>query len=143
MGVTQDVDDRTDLLELLEDRRSGSRLFKVLAQRNMTLDELIQHRQRGSSQLHLAEMIQNKTVTPNVKSFSIKPQVLDEKLDIVTAFDNFPQFDLANLKSIKPDEIKMDSQGSSYFTSIIDIKPTDDMGREKEGRIMKSLSFGK
>ncbi|CAD7086849.1 unnamed protein product [Hermetia illucens] len=141
MGVTQDVDDRTDLLELLEDRRSGGRLFKVLAQRNMTLDELIQHRQRGSSQLHLAEMIQNKTVTPNVKSFSIKPQVLDEKLDIVTAFDNFPQFDLANLKSIKPDEIKMDSQGSSYFTSIIDIKPTDDMGREKEGRIMKSLSF--
>lgn len=123
------VDDRTDLLELMEDRRNGARLAKVLAQRNMSLDELIEHRQRGSSQLHLAEIFNSNK--PKVQIF-LNP-VPEDTLDIVTAFENFPSFDLG-VKSVKPDEIKTDSQGSSYFTSIIHIKPTDEAF--KEGRSM-------
>ncbi|XP_073828278.1 uncharacterized protein isoform X2 [Musca autumnalis] len=116
------VDDRTDLLELIEDRRSGNRLFKVLEQRNMTLDELIEHRKRGSSQLHLATIVQ----TPS-RYYPDKKVLLQDNMDIVTAFENFPHFNLLNLKSVKPDDIKTDSQGSSYFTSIIDIEPTDEI----------------
>lgn len=124
------VDDRTDLLELMEDRRNGARLAKVLAQRNMSLDELIEHRQRGSSQLHLAEIFNSNK--PKLKIF-LDP-LPEDKLDIVTAFENFPSFNLGDIKSVKPDEIKTDSQGSSYFTSIIHIKPTDEAF--KEGRSM-------
>lgn len=116
------VDDRTDLLELIEDRRSGNRLFKVLEQRNMTLDELIEHRKRGSSQLHLATIVQSPS-----RYYPDKKVVLQDNMDIVTAFENFPHFNLLNLKSVKPDDIKTDSQGSSYFTSIIDIEPTDEI----------------
>lgn len=126
---TRPVDDRTDILELLEDRRSGARLYKVLAQRNMTLNELLDHRQRGSSQLHLAEIFHNKSKT------DVPAPASADHLDIVTAFDNFPTFNLGNVKSVKPDDIKTDSEGSSYFTSIINIKPTDEV--YKEGRALR------
>lgn len=126
---TRPVDDRTDILELLEDRRSGARLYKVLAQRNMTLNELLDHRQRGSSQLHLAEIFHNKSKT------DVPAPAPADHLDIVTAFDNFPTFNLGNVKSVKPDDIKTDSEGSSYFTSIINIKPTDEVF--KEGRALR------
>ncbi|XP_058978520.1 serine-rich adhesin for platelets [Musca domestica] len=127
------VDDRTDLLELIEDRRSGNRLFKVLEQRNMTLDELIEHRKRGSSQLHLATIVQ----TPS-RYYPDKKVLLQDNMDIVTAFENFPHFNLLNLKSVKPDDIKTDSQGSSYFTSIIDIEPTDEI--YKKGQASPGLN---
>ncbi|XP_053697598.1 uncharacterized protein LOC128744543 [Sabethes cyaneus] len=116
-------DDRREILELMEDRRIGARLAKVLSQRNMTLDELLEHRKRGSSQLHLSEIINNK----------VKP--IEEKMDIVTAFEHFPRFNIGNLRSIRPDDIKQDSQGFSYFTSIISIRPTDEI--YKEGRSMQ------
>ena len=86
------VDDRTDLLELIEDRRSGNRLFKVLEQRNMTLEELIEHRKRGSSLLHLATIVE----TPS-RFYPDKKVVLQDNMDIVTAFENFPHFNLLNL----------------------------------------------
>ncbi|XP_065363268.1 nuclear pore complex protein DDB_G0274915-like [Calliphora vicina] len=122
------VDDRTDLLELIEDRRSGNRLFKVLEQRNMTLEELIEHRKRGSSQLHLATIVESPS-----RFYPDKKVVLQDNMDIVTAFENFPHFNLLNLKSVKPDDIKTDSQGSSYFTSIIDIEPTDEVYKNRKG----------
>lgn len=126
------ADDKTEILELLDDRRGGARLTKVLEQRNMTLDELLEHRKRGSSQLHLSEIINNKT----------KPLAdvnAADKFDIVAAFENFPNFNLPNVKSVKPDDVRTDSDGSSYFTSIINIKPTDEI--YKEGRSLKRDEF--
>ncbi|XP_055636979.1 uncharacterized protein LOC129775851 isoform X2 [Toxorhynchites rutilus septentrionalis] len=111
-------EDRQEILELMGDHRIGSRLAKVLSQRNMTLEELLEHRKRGSSQLHLAEMINNKA------------RPLEDKMDIVTAFEHFPRFNLGNLRSIRPDDIKVDSQGFSYFTSIINIRPTDEADKD-------------
>ncbi|XP_059616201.1 uncharacterized protein LOC132261387 [Phlebotomus argentipes] len=116
------VDEKTELMELLGDRRNGARLAKILAQRNMTLNELIDHRERGSSQVHLAEIFHNRTLARNLHH----PRLRTEKMEIVTAFENFPHFSFANLRSVKPDDIKTDSQGSSYFASIINVKPTDD-----------------
>ncbi|EDW49331.1 GM17494 [Drosophila sechellia] len=124
LNVIDDVDDRTDLLELIEDRRSGNRLFKVLEQRNMTLEELIEHRKRGSSQLHLSTIVNGGD--EHSRLYPGQKVLLQDNMDIVTAFENFPHFNLMDLKSVKPDEIKTDSQGSSYFTSIIDIEPNDE-----------------
>ncbi|KAH8289623.1 hypothetical protein KR054_008136, partial [Drosophila jambulina] len=125
LNIIDDVDDRTDLLELIEDRRSGNRLFKVLEQRNMTLEELIEHRKRGSSQLHLSTIVSGGD--EHSRLYPGQKVLLQDNMDIVTAFENFPHFNLMDLKSVKPDEIKTDSQGSSYFTSIIDIEPNEEL----------------
>lgn len=123
------VDDKTELLDLLGDRRGGARLVKVLKQRNMTLDELIEHRKRGSSQLHLAEIFHNKTkLVETKKNISTPPNV-------VTAFENFPEFNLESVKSVNPNDIKTDSEGASYFTSITNIHPTAEI--YKEGRSIR------
>ncbi|KAL5277238.1 hypothetical protein ACFFRR_002456 [Megaselia abdita] len=111
--------DRDELIELLEDQESGNRFLKVLNERNMSLEEFLEQRKRGSSDLHLAMLAENKTTE------NLPVGIFNDKLDIVTAFENFPHFNLVDLKSIRPDDIKTDSQGSSYFTSIIDIEPTD------------------
>lgn len=123
------VDDKIDIIELMRDRRNGARLAKVLSQRNMTLEELIEHRQRGSSNLHLSEIVNNKDKKSKEK--------LDNNFDIVTAFEHFPRFNIGNLKSVQPDDIKTDSQGFSYFTSIINIRPTDEA--YKEARHLQDL----
>lgn len=128
------IDDRTELMDLLSDRRNGARLVKVLRQRNMTVDELIEHRKRGSSQIHLAEIFYNSSRSEPL-SPSASPQSQPDKLDVVTAFKNFPDFELDNVKSVSPDEIKTDSQGSSYFTSITNIQPTVEVN--KEGRAIR------
>ncbi|XP_034658838.1 serine-rich adhesin for platelets [Drosophila subobscura] len=130
LTLVDDVDDRTDLLELIEDRRSGNRLFKVLEQRNMTLEELIEHRKRGSSQLHLSTIVSGGD--EHSRFYPGQKVVLQDNMDIVTAFENFPHFNLMDLKSVKPDEIKTDSQGSSYFTSIIDIEPNESEQQQQQ-----------
>lgn len=130
------VDDKTELMDLLNDRRSGARLVKVLRQRNMTVDELLEHRKRGSSQVHLAEIFHGRKTTSTTSTTSSTPplqlqqQNLQSKLDVVTAFKNFPDFNLDSVKSVAPDEIKTDSQGSSYFTSITNIQPTAEIFKE-------------
>lgn len=115
--------DREELIGLLEDQESGNRLLKVLNERNMSLEEFLEQRKRGSSDLHLAMLAENRTTE------NLPVGIFDDKLDIVTAFENFPHFNLVDLKSIRPSDIKTDSQGSSYFTSIIDIEPTEILGQ--------------
>lgn len=135
------VDDKTELMDLLNDRRSGARLVKVLRQRNMTVEELLEHRKRGSSQIHLAEIFHGRSKTPSTTSPTPSTQQQHQqeeqqqqqsqsKLDVVTAFKNFPDFNLDSVKSVAPDEIKTDSQGSSYFTSITNIQPTAEVMKE-------------
>ncbi|PNF43709.1 hypothetical protein B7P43_G14538 [Cryptotermes secundus] len=47
---------RDEILEFLKTDSGSVRLAKILASRNMTLAELIEHRERGSSQQHLADI---------------------------------------------------------------------------------------
>lgn len=138
MDITSEktVDDKMDLLELLTDRRNGAKLSKLLEQRNMTLDELVEHRRRGSSQLHLLEILNNRLTGDR------KAKVGVNGLDVVTAFDNFPQFSFANLRSVRPDEVKTDSQGSSYFASIVNVRPTEDRPRFRHRTALDQLGRG-
>lgn len=122
--------EKNEIIQLLEDRRNGYKLNKVLEQRNMTIDELMDHRQRGSSHIHLQELLKTK------RKLAEKAK-MEDRVDIVTAFENFPRFNIGNLKSIQPDDIKTDSQGFSYFTSIINIRPTDEI--YKEARALQDI----
>lgn len=122
--------EKNEIIQLLEDRRNGYKLNKVLEQRNMTIDELMEHRQRGSSHVHLQELLKTK------RKLAEKAK-MEDRVDIVTAFENFPRFNIGNLKSIQPDDIKTDSQGFSYFTSIINIRPTDEI--YKEARALQDI----
>lgn len=144
--TTKFIDDKTELLDLLGDRRSGSRLVKVLKQRNMTIDELIEHRKRGSSQLHLAEVFLKREKAPSMPSTvttdettttanAANGEKINGKLNVLTAFKTFPEFDLKSVQSVNPDDIKTDSDGASYFTSIENVQPTIDL--PKEGRAMR------
>lgn len=130
-SVEPDIEaEKNEIIQLLEDRRNGYKLNKVLEQRNMTIDELMEHRQRGSSHVHLQELLKTK------RKLAEKAK-MEDRVDIVTAFENFPRFNIGNLKSIQPDDIKTDSQGFSYFTSIINIRPTDEI--YKEARALQDI----
>lgn len=130
-SVEADIEsEKNEIIQLLEDRRNGYKLNKVLEQRNMTIDELMEHRQRGSSHVHLQELLKTK------RKLAEKAK-MEDRVDIVTAFENFPRFNIGNLKSIQPDDIKTDSQGFSYFTSIINIRPTDEI--YKEARALQDI----
>ncbi|XP_063697076.1 uncharacterized protein LOC134828058, partial [Culicoides brevitarsis] len=122
--------EKNEIIQLLEDRRHGLKLNKVLQQSNMTIDDLMEHRKRGSSHVHLQELLKTK------RKLAEKTKA-EDKIDIVTAFENFPRFNIGNLKSIQPDDIKTDSQGFSYFTSIINIRPTDEI--YKEARALQDI----
>ncbi|XP_050677403.1 uncharacterized protein LOC126974062 [Leptidea sinapis] len=54
-----------EIEEILNDTETNARLSKILMERNMTLNELVQHRERGSSHVHLADIFHNASKEPN------------------------------------------------------------------------------
>ncbi|XP_049842088.1 uncharacterized protein LOC126292240 [Schistocerca gregaria] len=56
---SEDVPDE-DILELLRTQAGSAKLAKILQSRNMTLQELIEHRERGSSHQHLSDIFSGK-----------------------------------------------------------------------------------
>lgn len=59
-----DPQSRAEILELFSSGSSAERLERLLASRNMTIEELIALRQRGSSQVHFAQVFKAKQQTP-------------------------------------------------------------------------------
>lgn len=55
---------KEELMEILKDPEGSERLARILASRNMTLEELIQQRERGSSQLHLSDIFHSEKREP-------------------------------------------------------------------------------
>lgn len=58
------VSAKEELMEILKDPISRERLSRILELRNMTLDELVEQRERGSSQLHLADIFHSQKREP-------------------------------------------------------------------------------
>lgn len=56
-----------ELMEILKDSISRERLSRILELRNMTIEELIAQRERGSSQLHLADIFHSQKREPEPK----------------------------------------------------------------------------
>lgn len=147
----------------------------------MSLGELVAQRERGSSQLHLADIFPNSSLSPSAHEpflsksmiapisreiYPLKallegnmgkaptvsseenyppPSFVDlnkssgseEHLGIVTLFDKFSEFG-GLPKVLDPKDIKKDSDGSSYFTSVISVKPTDEVYRESRDGFQNS-----
>ncbi|KAF2898729.1 hypothetical protein ILUMI_07446 [Ignelater luminosus] len=85
---------REEIMEILKDHVSRQNLSRILELRNMTVEELVAQRERGSSQLHLADIFHNQTREPEPPSepfighiqsifppfFDRKPKAIDPKL---------------------------------------------------------------
>ncbi|XP_014359123.2 uncharacterized protein LOC106711332 [Papilio machaon] len=56
---------KLEIEEILHDSLSSATLSKILRERNMTLSELLEHRERGSSHVHLADIFHNASREPN------------------------------------------------------------------------------
>lgn len=57
----KDADD--DIIDLLKSQGGSIHLARILMSRNMTLKELIEHRERGSSHQHLSDIFENSKVS--------------------------------------------------------------------------------
>ncbi|KAL1138436.1 hypothetical protein AAG570_008500 [Ranatra chinensis] len=78
---------KDDILDLLKSNSGSSRLARILKLRNMTLVELIAHRERGSSQLHLSEIF--KKENENSQHQEIRPTIEFPKDEILGSFPKF------------------------------------------------------
>ncbi|XP_047516929.1 uncharacterized protein LOC125057329 [Pieris napi] len=56
---------KLEIEEILNDSKTRARLSRILKERNMTLNELVEHRERGSSHVHLADIFHNASKEPN------------------------------------------------------------------------------
>lgn len=56
---------KMEIEEIFNDTRTSAKLSKILKERNMTLSELVEHRERGSSHVHLADIFHNASKEPN------------------------------------------------------------------------------
>lgn len=63
----KNVTAKEELMEILKDPIGSERLARILEMRNMTLEELIQQRERGSSNLHLSDIFHSEKREPEPK----------------------------------------------------------------------------
>ncbi|KAL5277240.1 hypothetical protein ACFFRR_002458 [Megaselia abdita] len=120
--------DKGELIELFEDEDSGNKFLKVLKERNMSLEDFLDQRRRGSSDVHLAMLVENKTTE------KLPAGNFNDELDIVTAFENFPHFNLVDLKSMRPNEMNKGSQENTY----IDDQAGENVSKEESGNITET-----
>ncbi|XP_017881287.1 uncharacterized protein LOC108625637 [Ceratina calcarata] len=78
---------RAEIFELFASGSAGKRLERLLKSRNMSLEELIALRQRGSSKVHLAEV--SRIRTQKVTTVSPRAEVFGESRYIIKHEDNF------------------------------------------------------
>lgn len=88
---------KDDILIFLKSKAESNKLSKILQSRNMTLNELIEHRERGSSQLHLAEIFNKEPKPIPEADFDLPtPTSTEPPLNL---FDSFPtSFSQENLQ---------------------------------------------
>ncbi|XP_073946250.1 uncharacterized protein isoform X2 [Choristoneura fumiferana] len=174
---------KVEIDEILNDRMTSERLAKILLERNMTLGELVMHRERGSSHVHLADIFHNASKEPNPpepfltksslepiskETYPLRaileantydatarptsqatssqgnnmhiPVVMDfgnnvnengENMGIISLFKN----KLENEK-IDNAEIRKDSHGTPYISSVISVNTTITNDANRESRVL-------
>ncbi|XP_061717965.1 uncharacterized protein LOC133525652 isoform X2 [Cydia pomonella] len=171
-----------EIQEILSDKMTKERLAKILRDRNMTLNELVNHRERGSSHVHLADIFHNASKEPNppepfLTKSSIEPisketyplrAILEantyetttrtllsqtdqknilipvvmnfgnnvnengESMGIISLFNKIAE----NEVTIDKTEIRKDSEGTPYLSSIISVNATNANDTNRESRSM-------
>ncbi|XP_044255809.1 uncharacterized protein LOC123005860 [Tribolium madens] len=118
----KNVTAKEEIMEILQNPIEREHLSRILRLRNMTVEELVQQRERGSSQLHLADIFHNKTREPepheephighiNPESFSYfrKPKTIPESSSVLPettkppyTITSFPTYKIETNKNVLP-----------------------------------------
>lgn len=124
--------EREHLLEVLNST-GGNRLRRILEDRNMTLEELLDHRERGSSQLHLTEVDkrlieeEHRIATLRMRTTTTRrPRDLASVEREVAMFENFPTFDLSHMRGVRlspPADSLAESSDLSVLGFMSRVKP--------------------
>ncbi|XP_048515359.1 uncharacterized protein LOC110117018 isoform X2 [Athalia rosae] len=83
-----DPQSRAEILELFSSGSSAERLERLLASRNMSIEELIALRQRGSSQVHFAEAFKGKEHAASTSIQLRKAKTNHQKLEKIQTIEN-------------------------------------------------------
>ncbi|GLV35338.1 uncharacterized protein CBL_01512 [Carabus blaptoides fortunei] len=113
---------KDEIMEVLSDSTSRENLTRLLKLRNMTVEELVAQRERGSSQKHLADIFHNQTKEPEPAEEIVVSQIMkdspsDYKSSVVdppSLFETFPVFKQRPNINIPSDE-------TEYYTSVIEL----------------------
>lgn len=151
---------KEELMEILKDPVESDRLAQILASRNMTLEELIQQRERGASKLHLSDIFHNEKREPEpqekpligkIIAFpTVKVIPLPELPTKARSLDFVPQpmytvtsFPTYKIEMPKPDQPQFfpvhesDSETTTYYsTDFNDIQLIEDV----ENRIAEAVN---
>lgn len=98
----QPISARDEIQEILSDTMSREQLLSVLEARNMTLDELFEQRERGSSQRHLADIFHNKTREPEPKDDVIVSHIIKNTIPIKPFKPAFLEHSTYEIRQIFP-----------------------------------------
>lgn len=120
---------REEIMEVLKDKMSRQSLARILENRNMTIDELVAQRERGSSQIHLADIFHNQTREPEppnepfigtVTSYmERKPKSFKNNLDPTKNPNNTNDINtVVDLKKLQSDSKHNSSNKSPNLTSF-------------------------
>ncbi|KAI4463554.1 hypothetical protein MML48_4g00008673 [Holotrichia oblita] len=125
---------KDEITEILKDEETKTFLKKILELRNMSFEDLVELRERGSSQKHLADLFQNKTTEPHLRngqsSNSSAELEMQNKEPIVTlkkdekAIVNKYQLERQAKSSHFP--IAVDSDGDRYIASVEPIEESNE-----------------
>lgn len=115
---------RDEIVDLLKSEQSSTRLARILAERNMTLEDLLQHRERGSSQLHFADFFRNASASSaaddkpavDLVPKEIAPAERKESVNILRTFHEVPKYPFAYAGTD-------DSEEAASTLSLVNVKP--------------------
>lgn len=137
---------KDEILSLLKTKTGSSLLLNVLNLRNMSLEELLQHRERGSSQRHqelmdtkeeLIDISSDKqTVTENSKNFT---NYLIETKRFAQNNKNTPKNEQIYSKS-SPDHLKNSKIETLIQPTILNEEKQDDQEKNKPNKQVSKLT---
>lgn len=117
----KDLTAKDEIMEILSDTATRKNLTRLLELRNMTLDELVEQRERGSSQRHLADIFHNKTKEPEPTEEMVVDQIVkgNEKsyLSPPSLFETFPAFELRPDNNIQSTHYTRESREDQFTIS--------------------------
>nr|CAD7451906.1 unnamed protein product [Timema tahoe] len=126
-----------EIVDLLNSESGSVRLARILESRNMTLSELLEHRERGSSQQHLSEIFRKTSLHANISSMenvtnlipniagaitsSEGTTILKSAQDILKGLTSIENIKLANHFLLPPErEPNVSKFGNKIFNSTVE-----------------------
>lgn len=121
---------KDEILSLLKTKTGSSLLSNVLKLRNMSLEELLQHRERGSSQRH-QELIDTREEQTEILS-SDEPIITDNTKNFTNYLIETKRLAQKNKDLFKPEEFKDNNKNLKNQTTIQSINLNEGKQDERE-----------